>query len=249
MFGLRNIHGSCWVNACLQALFRLPDTQRLYQTEQTHPLDRALATIWTSQGTRGLDDLFPLIQRPNLPAGQSIGDSHECMSMLCDQLPWLDTLFRFKTGERIRCQSCGHETLHEDTSIDLHIHPSKANLTLREALSEVVVPRTIDHWTCSHCSRRTSCITQTLLGSFPQAWMFVVSRPIRYASTLVINGHTYALSSVMCYNGAHWWTYGRNMPPGSPWATFDDTHVRPHRGDEFPVSESMRVLLYYRLGE
>jgi uncharacterized UBP type Zn finger protein len=30
MFGLKNTRGSCWVNATLQALFRIPQVQKRY---------------------------------------------------------------------------------------------------------------------------------------------------------------------------------------------------------------------------
>jgi hypothetical protein len=72
---------------------------------------------------------------------------------------------------------------------------------------------------------------------------------VDYSSILILNGKKYGLLSVVCYNGAHWWTYGRNMPPGSSWFVLDDTHVVEHGPKQFPVSAAMRVLIYYRLDE
>jgi hypothetical protein len=72
---------------------------------------------------------------------------------------------------------------------------------------------------------------------------------IDYSSILVLNSKRYALLSIICYNGSHWWTRGRNMPIGSSWFTLDDTSVSDHGSRQFPVSNMMRMLIYYRLEE
>jgi hypothetical protein len=74
-----------------------------------------------------------------------------------------------------------------------------------------------------------------------------VDGSIDYPSILVLNSQEYALIAVCCWNGGHWWTYGRNMPPGSSWFTLNDTRVSEHGPKQFPVSPAMRVLIYYRL--
>ena len=56
-FGLRNQRGSCWVNATLQAIFRIPDVQTRYTAEaalETSPVDVSLQEIWSSRGEEGL---------------------------------------------------------------------------------------------------------------------------------------------------------------------------------------------------
>ena len=61
MFGLNNFAGSCWVNACLQGIFRLPEIIDRY-TRETHDkknvVDESLNKIWNSKGQDGLKDFF-----------------------------------------------------------------------------------------------------------------------------------------------------------------------------------------------
>jgi hypothetical protein len=57
MFGLQNFRGSCWVNACLQAVFRIPEVQDRYTNgkhDTSNVLDEALYKIWSSKGELGL---------------------------------------------------------------------------------------------------------------------------------------------------------------------------------------------------
>jgi len=70
---------------------------------------------------------------------------------------------------------------------------------------------------------------------------------IEYPSILALNGNQYALLSLCCYDNVHWWAYGRNMPPGSSWFSLNDKHIQEHGPKQFPVSNKMRVLIYYRL--
>jgi ubiquitin C-terminal hydrolase len=72
---------------------------------------------------------------------------------------------------------------------------------------------------------------------------------VSYSTILVLNGYRYALFAVVCFNGGHWWTYGRDMPPGKPWTEYDDSSLRNHGPEHFPLSDHMRLLFYYRLKE
>ena len=50
-FGLRNQRGSCWVNAALQAVYRIPDLQQRFHEEKydtTNPVEVCLYQIWSS---------------------------------------------------------------------------------------------------------------------------------------------------------------------------------------------------------
>lgn len=57
MFGLKNTNGSCWVNATLQALFRIPQLQARYDGLHAEDgVDSALQRVYVSQGGRGLEE-------------------------------------------------------------------------------------------------------------------------------------------------------------------------------------------------
>jgi ubiquitin C-terminal hydrolase len=114
-----------------------------------------------------------------------------------------------------------------------------------------VEPYPIQEWECETCKNKGG-IRQQLIGSFPDYMMFhlpISQTTVDYSSILVLNSKRYALMSVICFNGGHWWTYARNMPPGSSWYMLDDTNVSDHGPKQFPISGSMRVLIYYRLDE
>jgi hypothetical protein len=55
--------------------------------------------------------------------------------------------------------------------------------------------------------------------------------------------------SVVCFTGGHWFTWGRNLPPGQPWYRLDDGHIQSHTANFFPLADNMRLLMYYRLNE
>jgi ubiquitin C-terminal hydrolase len=71
---------------------------------------------------------------------------------------------------------------------------------------------------------------------------------IKYSSIIIINTRKYALLSILCFNGGHWWAFSREMP-GKPWYTLNDTHVTQHHPAQFPLADTARVLIYYRLDE
>ena len=243
MFGLRNFRGSCWVNACLQGVFRVPETQKRYESEQENSTDSALQKIWSTKGESGLEDFFETVKVARLPAGQNVGDSHELMHYLCDKLPWLDELCRFKVAERITCSSCKKADLKEDTTIEMTLYCERPGSSLSDAIRNMVQPVQISDWKCESC-KETGCTKQFLIGSFPKLMMmYVANAPIRYGSTLRVNSNTYGLLAVTSYSGSHWWSYGKE---GEAWHMLDDTRVMPHG---FPLANTARMLLYYRLDE
>jgi ubiquitin C-terminal hydrolase len=102
MFGLHNFSGSCWVNSCLQALFRIPEVQTKYSDENSdNKIDESLQTIWKSKGEQGLKEFFDSVKTVTMPAGDSIGDAHELFQYLCDKLKFLDDICRFKIADTI----------------------------------------------------------------------------------------------------------------------------------------------------
>ena len=121
MFGLQNFAGSCWVNACLQAVFRIPEVQTRYEDKEHDPankVDACLQVIYESKGRDGLQEFFESVRTEAMPAGRSIGDSHELLVYLCDKLPFLDKLCRFKTADSIACDSCSQKDIREDTVME-----------------------------------------------------------------------------------------------------------------------------------
>lgn len=252
MFGLRNFSGSCWVNACLQGIFRIPEIQFRYNNntfDKDNPIDECLYKIYKSRGEDGLKDFFEAVRTETMPAGRGIGDSHELFQYLCDKLPVLDNICRFKTATSIECINCKEKTIKEDSVTEYSITSNGKNIPISNCIRDTVIPTTIADWSCEKCTKK-GCLTQQLIGTFPKVMMFhmvSIDTSIDYSSILVLNSKRYALLSIICYNGAHWWTRGRNMPVGSSWFTLDDTSVTDHGARQFPVSNMMRMLIYYRL--
>lgn len=252
MFGLHNYRGSCWVNACLQAFFRLPEIQQRYDSETVqyiNDIDRCLHTIYKTKGDEGLKEFFTAVKTATMPAGEGIGDSNELFLYLCDKLPFLDELCRFKIADTIQCNHCKDRQVKEDSIVEFSLSSSGKFVPISECISQTVQPQIIDTWKCEKCSN-LGCAKQQLIGTFPKVMLFHMVTPeqsVNYSSVLVLNSKKYALSSVICYSGSHWWTRARNMPPGSSWHTLDDTQVTNHGPDKFPVSNMMRILIYYRL--
>jgi ubiquitin C-terminal hydrolase len=252
MFGFHNYRGSCWVNTCLQCVFRIPDVQERYTTktfEEGNLIDECLCKIWNSKGEQGLKEFFDAVRTDSMPAGRGIGDSHELLQYLCDKLPYLDKLMRFKIADTIKCNSCEYKEIKEDSVTEFSIATQKQSVPLIECIAEVVKPYTIESWKCEKCGN-LGCTKQQLIGSFPKVMMFhmiPLNGWVDYCSILGLNKRQYALCSVGCFNGGHWWAYGRNMPPGSSWYTLNDTRIEEHGPKQFPVSNKMRILIYYRL--
>jgi ubiquitin C-terminal hydrolase len=76
-----------------------------------------------------------------------------------------------------------------------------------------------------------------------------VNTTVSYTPVLVVNKVKYALFAVVCFTGGHWFTWGRNLPPGQPWYRFDDGHVQPYAANFMPHDDRMRLLMYYRINE
>lgn len=254
MFGLKNQRGSCWVNAALQGIFRIPDVQERFLNSQADPsntIDVCLQTIWTSKGDTGLQEFYDASRTDTMPAGHGLGDSHELIQYLCDKLPFLDKLCRFRMANSIVCSHCKTKDIREDSVIEFEIHPEESNKSLSECIAETVTPIHINDWKCEKCNQK-GCEKQFLIGSFPKVMIFHMTSldsTAHYSSILVLNKKKYALLSVICYNGFHWWTYGRNLPVGSSWYTIDDSRIIDHGASQFPIAKEMRMLIYYRLDD
>jgi len=252
-FGLRNQRGSCWVNATLQAIFRIPDVQTRYIAEAAldTPIDKSLQEIWCSKGDEGLKAFYDCVRTAVMPAGEGIGDSHELLEYLCDKLPFLDKLCRFKIGHTVKCNSCTYKDVRTDSMIEFSVSPTGRKQSLSDCVIQSVTPVAIPDWTCEECKKK-GCTKQLLMSSFPQIFVFHVTSlnaSVSYSTQLVMNSQKYALFAVVCFNGGHWWTYGRDMPPGTSWYSLNDTHIKDHGPNQFPMSTKMRLLIYYRLDE
>jgi len=257
MFPLNNFGGSCWINACLQLIFRIPELQQRYSNnefDKDNVFDQCLYQLWNSKGSVGLKELFEAIRVSqkdvsNMPAGRGTGDSHELFTFLCDKIPFLDNLCRFKVAHSIKCKNCDYNNLKEDSVIEFEIEAPSTNLSLTQCIGEIVKPLILEEWKCEKCSNK-GCEKQQLIGTFPKVMLFhkdSIQGSIEYPSILSLNKKEYALVGVTCWNGGHWWSYGRNSPPGSSWFTLDDTRIVEHGPKQFPISSNMRLLIYYRL--
>lgn len=255
MFGLRNKSGSCWINAALQAIFRIPDLQSRFlegEEDDKNTVEICLAEIWGSKGDEGLKALYECIKvSPHMPAGEGIGDSHELIEFLCDKVPFLDKLMRFKVANVITCANCGHSESKSDTMNEFSIAPSTRKQTVSDAIGEAVRPLSIPDWTCDKCTKK-GCRKQLLLAEFPQILVFhqtSLRTTVSYTPVLVLNKIKYALFAVVCFTGGHWFTWGRNLPPGQPWYRLDDMTVQMFDPKAFPLADNMRLLMYYRINE
>jgi ubiquitin C-terminal hydrolase len=255
MFGLRNKNGSCWINAALQAVFRIPDLQTRFREgdeDSSNPVETCLSEIWGSNGEEGLKSFYECVKTSSrMPAGDDIGDSHELIEFLIDKVPFLDKLMRFRVAHSIRCSNCSHQEMKPDALTEFSICPTSKKQTVSDAIGEAVRPHTIPDWKCDKCGK-LGCTKQLLLAEFPQILMFhqtSLGTSTSYTPILVVNKIRYALMSVVCFTGGHWFTWGRNLPPGQPWYRLDDSYTQSHAANFFPLADNMRLLLYYRLNE
>jgi ubiquitin C-terminal hydrolase len=251
MFGLQNFRGSCWVNTCIQAVFKIPEMQERYSNDKadtSNVIDMSLQTIWTSKGEEGLKQFFESVRTATLPAGHDIGDSHELFQYLCDKIPFLDDLVRFKIGEIRICNNCKDKQIREDKLTEFSISANKRMSIVESILNSTKVEEILE-WKCELC-KKEGCTKQQLIGSFPKVMVFHMLQTtgsVDYSSVLILNKRKYVLLSVSCYNGSHWWGYGRSLPLGTSWYTLDDTRIHEHGPKQFPISNKMRILIYYRL--
>lgn len=238
------------MNTCLQCIFRIPDIQQRYSSEsfeKINLIDECLHKIWKSKGEDGLKEFFEVVRTDTMPAGRGIGDSHELLQYLCDKLPFLDELVRFKIADSIQCKHCDYKDVKEDSVTEFSIATEKQNVPLIDCIADVVKPIEIEEWKCEKCGK-VGCTKQQLIGSFPKVMMFhliPLNGTTEYTSVLGVNKRQYALTSVGCFNGGHWWAYGRDMPPGSSWYILNDTHIQEHGAKQFPLSKQARFLIYY----
>jgi ubiquitin C-terminal hydrolase len=245
-FGLKNKSGSCWVNSAIQALFHLPDAQFRYEKSlhnPTNPLDKALYDIWTSKGEEGLTDLYNCVKTTVMPAGDSIGDTHELWEHFCDKLEYLDKLCRFKVAHKVKCNNCDYENIRRDSMIEFSISDGE-NIT--ETMKNATTPEEMEDWKCEKC-KNTGGTKQLLIENLPEVLVFhklPIKRGVSYTAILGVNKQKYALSSVVCFNGGHWWVYSRDMPPGRDWVELNDSHVTINGPDFFPHSKQARLLMY-----
>jgi ubiquitin C-terminal hydrolase len=255
MFGLRNKNGSCWINAALQGIFRIPELQKTFtdgEEDTNNPVESCLAELWGSKGDEGLTAFYQCVKvSPTMPAGEDIGDSHELLKFLWDKVPFLDTLVRYTVAYKTRCSACAYASTSHDSVTEFTIAPTKPKQTLSEAIAEAVQPQSVPDWTCEMC-RQSGCVRQLLLKDFPKILVVHLTTPqtsVSYSVQLTLNSHTYALFAVVCFNGGHWYTYGRNLPPGQPWVEYNDMNVRTYDPTFFPLADTMRLLMYYRIHE
>jgi len=213
-FGLRNQRGSCWINAALQAVFRIPDIQERYEESECdtqNPVEVCLQEIWGSRGEEGLKDFYACVKTSTMPAGEDIGDSHELIEFLCDKVPFLDKLFRFTVGYKITCKGCDVVEIRPDTLTEFSITPTKPKQSVSEAIADAVRPQTIEGWRCDKCKKTEGCTKQLLLSTFPQVMVFhqtSVDTSVSYTPVLVVNKIRYALFAVVCFTGAFWYSGG-----------------------------------------
>jgi ubiquitin C-terminal hydrolase len=255
MFGLQNFAGSCWVNACLQGIFRIPELMSRYtyvDSDMTaNEVDKSLSKLWKSQGKDGLKEFFLTVRSATMPAGQGIGDSNELLIHLCDKLAFLDELCRFKIADHIKCLECDFCSIREDSVIEFDLHPERRMVPISECIVSAMTSEKLSDWKCDKCSK-IGATKQKLIGTFPKVMIFrvtSVNTSVQYTSVLVLNSKKYYLVSVISHTGGHWFAHSREMPPGKPWFTLDDTRVRQHSPNEFPMSEMMKILIYYRIEE
>lgn len=254
MFGLRNQRGSCWINAALQGVFRIPELQKRFadnEEDTSNAVEVCLSEIYGSRGEEGLRDFYDCVKTKTMPAGEDIGDANELLEFLCDKVPFLDKMMRFKVAHTIKCNNCEYMDTRNDTVIEFDIAPTRPKMSVSDAIVEAVKPFSVDGWKCEKCSKR-GCTKQLLVGSFPDVLTFhltSMNTSVTYSSQIVLNGNKYALLAVVCFDGGHWNTFGRDMPPGQPWYLFNDQHVRSFDPKHFPLDDRMRLLMYYRIKE
>jgi hypothetical protein len=218
-------------------------------------IDKALCLIWRSKGIIGLQDLFDAVRTSQeedkstniLPIGRGIGDSHELFTFLCDKLPLLDKLCRYKIADVRICSNCGDKNIKEDNYVEFDFGINEQRTSLSQSISNTVQPEIVDSYKCEKCNK-LGCTRQRVIGSFPTVLVFHKLTPeaiIDYSSVLVMNGIEYTLLAVNCFNGGHWWCYGRENA-GSSWHVIDDSRVQEHGPKQFPLAPNMRMLIYYR---
>ena len=247
------MRGSCWVNACLQAVFSIPEVAARYGANTFEPgntIDECLSLIWNTQAADGLQRFFEYVRTEAMPAGVNVGDAHELFQHLCDKLPFLDKLCRFPILDVITCKACKDVQTKPDSVIEQPIMTYGSETTLADCMMRAVGPHEVDGWTCEKCKASDGCLKQLQYRSFPKVMVVYKvtpdNTPVKYVDNITMNGEKYRLLYVACYNHSHWWGYGRALGDRTAWIEFDDERTTMH-SLATPVSKNMRMLIYYRL--
>jgi len=153
MFGLRNQKGSCWINAALQGVFRIPELQKRFdenKEDEKNAVEMCLSEIYGSRGDEGLKDFYQCVKTDTMPAGEGIGDSHELIEFLCNKIPFLDKLMRFKTANIVKCNNpnCAYKETKYESLIEFPITPTKPKQSVSETIIDTVRPDVISDWKC-----------------------------------------------------------------------------------------------------
>lgn len=249
MFGLRNYGGSCWLNACLQGILRLPELKSRYSGEfvPINSIDESLHKIWITKGD-GLKELFDAINSSTsaayeMRAGRNVGDSNEAFVYFCDKLPFLDELCRYEIIDKIQCK-CGFTQERKDSLIQFELYP-KANSLLTACIADVVKSEQLDTWKCDQCSERGLAQKEISMKTFPKIFVFKIMANVhfQFSTILIINSIKYQLLSVVSYNGSHWWAHVKE----NNWVILDDTRIRGLHPNQAPSSTTAKMLIYYRI--
>ena len=193
---LRNVGNSCYINACLRALFALPPVRRLYEsdhrwcslTEQArledgrYDCDVVLATLFREarSATPGSEAMVPQLLLELCYNGQQSDAGEFLLSQVSDgdecAAPRLASLFRGRARAQAGCSLRGQvRNLHateEFTSISLAIvtREHRALETLQEALDNHLSWEHVEFWPEARPCR-ADCVAPLLHSQMRQRLM------------------------------------------------------------------------------